>query len=54
MELVIFAACLFGLYLLREKPAPEELDKCRKCGGKTEHLCGMGACVDMCPKCDRL
>ena len=27
-------------------------DVCPKCGNRTEHVCGMGACVDYCPTCD--
>jgi hypothetical protein len=54
MEVLIAAACLFGLYLLRDRPPAKELDFCPKCNGKTEHICGMGACVDWCPKCDAL
>ncbi len=27
---------------------------CPQCGTSTNHYCGMGACVDLCPKCDRL
>lgn len=27
---------------------------CPKCGAETKHFCGMGACVQICPKCDRL
>ena len=27
---------------------------CPKCETPTEHHCGMGACVDICPKCDRI
>jgi hypothetical protein len=54
MEILIAAACLLGLYLFRNRTPAAELDKCGRCGGKTKHYCGMGACVDMCPKCDVL
>lgn len=27
---------------------------CGECGSYKEHHCGMGACVDLCPKCDVL
>lgn len=55
MELVIIGSlAVAGLYFLRKKEKPSPLDVCIKCGGKTEHICGMGACVDWCPKCHEL
>jgi predicted Zn-ribbon and HTH transcriptional regulator len=35
-------------------PAAHVYVPCPKCDGQTNHVCGMGACVDYCPKCDRL
>jgi hypothetical protein len=53
IDLAIAIGCLIGLYLLRT-PKPIAPIVCPKCGGPTEHHCGMGACVEMCPKCDLL
>jgi len=28
----------------------ERRNRCQTCGRQKEHFCGMGACVDVCPK----
>lgn len=32
----------------------ERRNRCQVCGGQKQHYCGMGACVDICWKCERL
>lgn len=49
-----FRAILLGPLLAAAAAKAVELDRCPKCGEKMEHHCGMGACVDLCPRCDRL
>jgi hypothetical protein len=50
-EFSIALVCLLGLYLLRKREPIVWPPVCKKCGTETQHYCGMGACVDMCPKC---
>jgi hypothetical protein len=53
MELLIIMACLLGLYVFRERE-PYVAPTCRKCGAETVYHEGLGAGVEMCPKCDVL
>lgn len=32
----------------------EKSNRCPTCGEQMKHACGMGACVDWCPDCDRI
>lgn len=62
-EVILLACVLFADYLFLRwavsvlDPTPKlpfrEPD-CPRCGTQTVHYCGMGACVQMCPKCDAL
>jgi hypothetical protein len=52
-ELIVGIVCVVGLLFLRPKK-PYSPPTCRKCGLETVYLEGMGAGVDMCPKCDVL
>lgn len=45
------AAALIAYHITQRKPGPV---LCRKCGTPTVYYCGLGADVDMCPKCDVL
>lgn len=39
---------------MRATGAKDDTLRCPTCGAATVHHCGMGACVEMCPKCDVL
>lgn len=51
----LIIVCLMFAFgkLIERRAARAKPPTCSKCGGETVHYCGM-ACVDMCPKCDRL
>ncbi|MCA1379507.1 hypothetical protein I6F34_01560 [Bradyrhizobium sp. BRP05] len=53
-DLVVIVILIAVLWLFFRRPEEPSEPRCPKCGGETEHYCGLGACVDMCPKCDRL
>ena len=38
--------------LPNKKRSKSDIEICDKCGGRTTHYCGMGACIDRCPRCD--
>ena len=57
MSFAILCAAMAGLgwMFLHYTTKPEPSDPtCSQCGSPTIHHCGMGACVERCPKCDRL
>lgn len=55
---MFIALCLVAIFViafcLPSYSEPFSEAGCPKCGTPTNHHCGMGACVEMCPKCDRL